>query len=69
MPKIDPARFHELVKRRDDAKATLREAESALQSAQESQKSAERNSREAEYNLSDYVNECAGDPKLERLKF
>lgn len=67
MQTIDPARFRELVKRRDDARAAHQEADSALKSAQEAQRSAESKHREADYNLRDYVNECAGDPKTERF--
>lgn len=67
MPEIDPERFKELVKRRDWARAAAQDADSALKSAEEAHTSAESKRKEAEYNLADYVNECSGDPKVERF--
>ena len=63
MPEIDPARFRELVKRRNDARARLWEANDALKAATEARDSADKHRLEAEVHLEDYVRECSGDPK------
>jgi DNA repair ATPase RecN len=64
MPRIDPARFDELVRRRDKEKKTLDEAECALKSAEEAVKSAQHRWSDACNNLQDYVQDCAGDNNL-----
>lgn len=63
MPEIDPARFRELVKRRDYTRARLWEANDALRAANEARDSADKHRLEAEVNLENYVRECSGDPK------
>lgn len=68
MLRMDPARFEELVRRRNAALVVFEHAQEILIAANETTLQAGLKHRTAELNLSDYVSECAGDPKPKRRK-
>lgn len=61
---MDPARFRELVKRKDSAKKVFDETAEAMAAAKGAYDAAAHQWSEACNNLQDYVQECAGDPSL-----
>ncbi len=61
---IEVARFRELVKRSDAAKKEFEEARAKMNASTEAYNAAAQKMSAAANNLQDYVQDCAGDPKL-----
>lgn len=61
MTRINPDRFHELCRRKNDRKASLDEASKALCAANSACHEARAKFEEASRNLNAYILECTGD--------